>query len=152
MMRYINMKPNSKQIKECIYNGTYLHKSVTYPSKPEYGDTPAQPHSEDINVHDVESKLVWEIRKFTSKDGESLESYYMRFYKMLNELHHQSEVNEIQAERLDKTTNPLALVAVGNGVGGLLLKGVGGLLLGGGWWWPMAVEVEVVGEDDDIGC
>nr|GEY88713.1 hypothetical protein [Tanacetum cinerariifolium] len=27
-----------------------------------------------------------EFRKFTSRDGESLESYYSRFYKMMNEL------------------------------------------------------------------
>ncbi|GKA77137.1 hypothetical protein Tco_0783598 [Tanacetum coccineum] len=100
-------------------------------------------------------------RKFTSRDGESLESYYSRFYKMMNELvrnqchvtnhqvnvqfllqlqpewqrfvtlvkqsqelktvsyhklydilkQHQNEVNEIRAERLARTTNPLALVA-----------------------------------------
>ncbi|GKF62630.1 hypothetical protein Tco_0182684, partial [Tanacetum coccineum] len=28
----------------------------------------------------------WEFGKFTSRDGESLESYYSRFYKMMNEL------------------------------------------------------------------
>ncbi|GKC75278.1 retrovirus-related pol polyprotein from transposon TNT 1-94 [Tanacetum coccineum] len=99
--------------------------------------------------------------KFTSRDGESLESYYSRFYKMMNELvrnqchvtnhqvnvqfllqlqpewqrfvtlvkqsqelktvsyhklydilkQHQNEVNEIRAERLARTANPLALVA-----------------------------------------
>ncbi|GJX44122.1 hypothetical protein Tco_0260798 [Tanacetum coccineum] len=62
-------------------------------------------------------------RKFTSRDGESLESYYSRFYKMMNELivsyhklydilkQHQNEVNVIRAERLARTANPLALVA-----------------------------------------
>ncbi|GKC81194.1 hypothetical protein Tco_1136911 [Tanacetum coccineum] len=61
--------------------------------------------------------------KFTSRDGESLESYYSRFYKMMNELivsyhklydilkQHQNEVNVIRAERLARTANPLALVA-----------------------------------------
>nr|GFC89941.1 hypothetical protein [Tanacetum cinerariifolium] len=30
--------------------------------------------------------LYWEFGKFTSQDGESLESYYSRFYKIMNEL------------------------------------------------------------------
>nr|GFD15456.1 hypothetical protein [Tanacetum cinerariifolium] len=39
-----------------------------------------------INVQDLETNLFWEFGKFTSQDGESLESYYSRFYKMMNEL------------------------------------------------------------------
>ncbi|GKA17055.1 hypothetical protein Tco_0696892 [Tanacetum coccineum] len=116
---------------------------------------------ESINVQDLETNLYWEFGKFTSRDGESLESYYLRFYKMMNELvrnqchvtnhqvnvqfllqlqqewqrfvtlikhsqelktvsyhklydilkQHQNEVNEIRAERLARTANPLALVA-----------------------------------------
>ncbi|GKA87227.1 hypothetical protein Tco_0808938 [Tanacetum coccineum] len=116
---------------------------------------------ESINVQDLKTNLYWEFGKFTSRDGESLESYYSRFYKMMNELvrnqcdvtnhqvnvqfllqlqpewqrfvtlvkqsqelktvsyhklydilkQHQNEVNEIRAERLARTANPLALVA-----------------------------------------
>ncbi|GJW09430.1 hypothetical protein Tco_1575257 [Tanacetum coccineum] len=83
---------------------------------------------ESINVQDLETNLYWEFGKFTSRDGESLESYYSRFYKMMNELsqelktvsyhklydilkQHQNEVNEIRAERLACTANLLALVA-----------------------------------------
>ncbi|GKC69277.1 hypothetical protein Tco_1115160, partial [Tanacetum coccineum] len=116
---------------------------------------------ESINVQDLETNLYWEFGKFTSRDGESLESYYSRFYKMMNELvrnqsdvtnhqvnvqfllqlqpewqrfvtlvkqiqelktvsyhklydilkQHHNEVNEIRAERLACTANPLALVA-----------------------------------------
>nr|GEX33770.1 hypothetical protein [Tanacetum cinerariifolium] len=81
-----------------------------------------------INVQDLETNLYWEFGKFTSRDGESLESYYSRFFKMMNELiqelktvsnhklydilkQHQNEVNEIRAERLARTANLLALVA-----------------------------------------
>ncbi|GJW77340.1 retrovirus-related pol polyprotein from transposon TNT 1-94 [Tanacetum coccineum] len=39
-----------------------------------------------INVQDLETNLYWEFGKFTSRDGESLESYYSWFYKMMNEL------------------------------------------------------------------
>ncbi|GKE91816.1 hypothetical protein Tco_1572911, partial [Tanacetum coccineum] len=41
---------------------------------------------ESINVQDLKTNFYWEFRKFTSRDGESLESYYLRFYKMMNEL------------------------------------------------------------------
>nr|GEX99880.1 hypothetical protein [Tanacetum cinerariifolium] len=41
---------------------------------------------ESINVQDLETNLYWEFGKFTSQDGESLESYYLTFYKMMNEL------------------------------------------------------------------
>nr|GEX94513.1 hypothetical protein [Tanacetum cinerariifolium] len=43
-------------------------------------------HGESISVQDLETNLYWEFGKFTSQDGESLESYYSRFYKMMNEL------------------------------------------------------------------
>nr|GEU84143.1 hypothetical protein [Tanacetum cinerariifolium] len=116
---------------------------------------------ESINVQDLETNLFWEFGKFTSQDGESLESYYSRFYKMMNKLtrnqckvtnhqvnvqfllqlqpewqrfmtlvkqsqelknvsyhklfdilkQHQHEVNEIQAEKIARVANPLALVA-----------------------------------------
>nr|GFC17169.1 hypothetical protein [Tanacetum cinerariifolium] len=33
---------------------------------------------ESINVQNLETNLYWEFRKFTSQDGESLESYYIR--------------------------------------------------------------------------
>nr|GEZ48567.1 retrovirus-related Pol polyprotein from transposon TNT 1-94 [Tanacetum cinerariifolium] len=91
-------------------------------------------HGESINVQDLETNLFWEFGKFTSQDGESLESYYSRFYKMMNELirnqcnsqelktvsyhklydilkQHQNEVNEIRVERIARNANPLALVA-----------------------------------------
>nr|GFD36032.1 hypothetical protein [Tanacetum cinerariifolium] len=41
---------------------------------------------ESINVQDLETNLFWEFGKFTSLDGESLESYYSMFYKLMNEL------------------------------------------------------------------
>nr|GFA46873.1 hypothetical protein [Tanacetum cinerariifolium] len=89
---------------------------------------------ESINVQDLETNLYWEFGKFTSHGGESLESYYSRFYKMMNELirnqcksqkqktvlyhklydilkQHQHEVNEIRAEKIACVANPLALVA-----------------------------------------
>nr|GFB72729.1 hypothetical protein [Tanacetum cinerariifolium] len=52
---------------------------------------------ESINVQDLETNLFWKFEKFTSLDGESLESYYSRFYKMMNELtRNQCNVTNLQ--------------------------------------------------------
>ncbi|GJR30655.1 retrovirus-related pol polyprotein from transposon TNT 1-94 [Tanacetum coccineum] len=71
---------------------------------------------ESLNVQDVKTNLFWEFGKFTSRDGESMESYYSRFYKLMNELtrnnlQFQKEVDDIRAERIAKSANPLALLA-----------------------------------------
>ncbi|GKB47785.1 retrovirus-related pol polyprotein from transposon TNT 1-94 [Tanacetum coccineum] len=39
-----------------------------------------------LNIQDVKNNLFWEFGKFTSHDGESMDSYYSRFYKMMNEM------------------------------------------------------------------
>ncbi|GJU10757.1 retrovirus-related pol polyprotein from transposon TNT 1-94 [Tanacetum coccineum] len=41
---------------------------------------------ESLNIQDVKTNLFWEFGQFTSHDGESIESYYTRFYKMMNEM------------------------------------------------------------------
>nr|GEV13229.1 hypothetical protein [Tanacetum cinerariifolium] len=77
---------------------------------------------ESLNIQDVKKNLFWEFGKFTSHDGESMEYYYTRFYKLMNEMirnnltvttthQYQNEVNELRAERLARNANPLALVA-----------------------------------------
>ncbi|GJS08955.1 hypothetical protein Tco_0365751 [Tanacetum coccineum] len=73
---------------------------------------------ESLNIQNVKTNLFWEFVKFTSHDGESMESYYTRFYKLMNEMIRNNlnvatmqEVNEIRAERIAKNANPLALVA-----------------------------------------
>ncbi|GKD62782.1 hypothetical protein Tco_1300291, partial [Tanacetum coccineum] len=78
---------------------------------------------ESLNVQDVKTNLFWEFGKFTSRDGESMESYYSRFYyKLMNELtrnnlqvspmqQFQNEVNDIRSKRLARSANPLALLA-----------------------------------------
>ncbi|GJR52384.1 hypothetical protein Tco_1402905 [Tanacetum coccineum] len=39
-----------------------------------------------LNIQDVKTNLFWEFGQFTSHDGETIESYYTRFYKMMNEM------------------------------------------------------------------
>ncbi|GJW93146.1 putative ribonuclease H-like domain-containing protein [Tanacetum coccineum] len=89
---------------------------------------------ESLNIQDVKTNLFWEFGQFTSHDGETIESYYTRFYKMMNGMIRNNltfammqvnvqflqqlqpewsrfEVNELRAERMAKNANPLALVA-----------------------------------------
>ncbi|GJW34451.1 hypothetical protein Tco_0054483 [Tanacetum coccineum] len=75
---------------------------------------------ESLNIQDVKTNLFWEFGQFTSHDGETIESYYTRFYKMMNEMIRNNltvatmQVNEViinPAERMAKNANPLALVA-----------------------------------------
>ncbi|GJW39983.1 hypothetical protein Tco_0065828 [Tanacetum coccineum] len=57
---------------------------------------------ESLNVQDVKTNLFWEFGKFTSRDGESMESYYSRFYKLMNEL---TSNNFCQAINRDRHTS-----------------------------------------------
>nr|GEZ84422.1 retrotransposon protein, putative, Ty1-copia subclass [Tanacetum cinerariifolium] len=60
---------------------------------------------ESINVQDLETNLFWEFGKFTSLDGESLESYYSRMAEVCD-----SRKAKSRAE-IARVANPLALVA-----------------------------------------
>ncbi|GJY74225.1 hypothetical protein Tco_0478656 [Tanacetum coccineum] len=197
-MRYVDMKPNLKELKKCIFNGLYVMTRVLVPAKPATETNLVVPEhtiqetyentlpknrasidgeveavhmilsrigdeiystvdacktaqemwttierlqqGESLNKQDVKTNLFWEFGKFTSRDGDSIESYYSRFYKMMNEMpewsrfvtvvkqtvdldkesyhklfdilkQYQNEVNEICAEKIVRNANPLALVA-----------------------------------------
>nr|GEZ76339.1 hypothetical protein [Tanacetum cinerariifolium] len=77
---------------------------------------------ESLNIQDVKTNLFWEFKKFTLHDGETMELYYTRFFKLMNEMirnnltittmqQYPNEVNELRAERLARNANTLALVA-----------------------------------------
>ncbi|GJX30338.1 retrovirus-related pol polyprotein from transposon TNT 1-94 [Tanacetum coccineum] len=110
---YIDTKPNNELVYYCLQNPPYKFKWTEKTSSSEgsqkqttegidndiYSTVDACPNacemwkaierlkqSESINVQNLETNLYWEFGKFTSRDGESLESYYSRFYKMMNEL------------------------------------------------------------------
>nr|GEU87152.1 hypothetical protein [Tanacetum cinerariifolium] len=167
--RYIDTKPNHELIHYCLknppYNYTWADKDVPVAEGSTKTTTGRYMENYKNVSQDIRDQLNAEAEaefgKFTSRDGESLESYYLRFYKMMNELvrnqcdvtnhqvnvqfllqlqpewqrfvtlvkqsqelktvsyhklydilkQQQNEVNEIRAERLARTTNPLAFVA-----------------------------------------
>ncbi|GKE60931.1 hypothetical protein Tco_1511298 [Tanacetum coccineum] len=159
-LRYIDTRPNSDALRKCILEGPYQPTTVTIPAVPATENSPAvlertavetiltmtpenkanyESEKEAIHLlltgigYEIYSttNLFWEFGKFTSHDGESMESYYSRFYKMMNEMIRNNltvttmQVNvqilqqlqpewssyEIRAEKIAKNANPLALVA-----------------------------------------
>ncbi|GJT94431.1 hypothetical protein Tco_1089949 [Tanacetum coccineum] len=88
--RYIDTKPNNELIHYCLQNPPYKFKwtEKTVPVAEGSSETTTEglKQGESINVQDLETNLYWEFGKFTSRDVESLKSYYSRFYKMMNEL------------------------------------------------------------------
>nr|GEY27154.1 hypothetical protein [Tanacetum cinerariifolium] len=86
--RYIDTKPNHELIHYCLENPPYRldWKDVEVPVSEGSPITTTGfvkltrmlKQGESINVQDLETNLYWEFGKFTSQDGESLESYYSR--------------------------------------------------------------------------
>ncbi|GKB23292.1 retrovirus-related pol polyprotein from transposon TNT 1-94 [Tanacetum coccineum] len=155
--RYIDTKPNNELIHYCLQNPPYKFKwtEKTVPVAKGSSETTTEGYMKNYknvsqyirNQLDAEAEAVHIILVgiYTDiysifdtcpnaceiwKDGESLKSYYSRFYKMMNELvrnqcdvtNHQVNVqfllqsqlewqSEIRTERLARTANPLALVA-----------------------------------------
>nr|GEX42515.1 Gag-Pol polyprotein [Tanacetum cinerariifolium] len=92
----------------------------------------------DIGIQEKKAKLFNECERFTSNEGKSIESYYHHFLKLMNDLKRNKhfskniasnlkflnnlppewsrhkEVDELKAERLAKTQDPLALMANSN--------------------------------------
>nr|GFA11281.1 hypothetical protein [Tanacetum cinerariifolium] len=194
LLWYAKSRPNGKLIHNSILNGPYVRKIITEPGhanreiivtetfhlqtddelsdkelkKIEADDQAIQTIllglPEDIYAAEKKAKLFNEWERFTSNKGESIESYYYRFLKLMNDLkrnkhfpekiasnlkflnnlqpewsrhvtivhqtkdfhttdytqlydflkYNQKEVDELKAERLTKTQDPLALMATSN--------------------------------------
>nr|GEU59435.1 hypothetical protein [Tanacetum cinerariifolium] len=99
-LSYIDTRPNSEALKKCILSGPYKPTTVLVQAVEATDDSPVVPEhttemweaikrlqqGESLNIQDVKTYLFWGFRKFTSHDGETMESYYTRFYKLMNEM------------------------------------------------------------------
>ncbi|GKB67346.1 hypothetical protein Tco_0928758 [Tanacetum coccineum] len=113
------MAAGSKDRPPMLATGRYAHKAATKtdPDVPEhtiqetYENKSPKIHacidaqaetihmilSESLNKQDVKTDIFWVFGKLTSRDEESIESYYSRFYKMMNEMvRNQLEVATMQ--------------------------------------------------------
>nr|GEU44102.1 hypothetical protein [Tanacetum cinerariifolium] len=99
-LRYIDTRPNGEALRKCILSGPYIPTTNLVQAVEATDDSPAIPkhmtemweaikrlqQGESFNIQDVKINLFWEFDKFTSNDGETMESYYTRFYKLMNEM------------------------------------------------------------------
>nr|GEZ80753.1 hypothetical protein [Tanacetum cinerariifolium] len=93
-------EPNGDALRKCILSGPYKPTTVLVQAVAATDDSLAIPeHTTEIweaierlqqgkslNIQDVNTNLFWEFGKFTSHDGETMESCYTRFYKLMNEM------------------------------------------------------------------
>ncbi|GKA23185.1 hypothetical protein Tco_0709147 [Tanacetum coccineum] len=94
-MRYIDTRPNGEALKKCILQGPYKLSHIIIPGQLAIDESLEVPErmatahdmwiaierlhqGESLNKQDVKTSLFWEFSKFTSRDGESIESYYSR--------------------------------------------------------------------------
>ncbi|GJT50048.1 hypothetical protein Tco_0976205 [Tanacetum coccineum] len=114
-MRYVDTKPNGEALRKCILQEKEaIHLLLTRIRDEIYSTIDAcktahdmwiaiemLQHGESLNKQDVKTSLFWEFGRFTSRNGESIESYYSRFYKMMNEMvRNQLEVATMQVNVL----------------------------------------------------
>nr|GEW11531.1 hypothetical protein [Tanacetum cinerariifolium] len=192
LLRYAKSRPNGKLIHNSILNGPYVRRMIPEPGDANHEVTVTETFhvqtddelsenelkqieadgqaiqtillGSDIRSQEKKAKLFNEWEMFTSNEGESIESYYHRFLKLMNDLkrnkhfpekiasnlkflnnlqpewsrhvtivhqtkdlhtadytqlydflkYNQKEVDELKAERLAKTRDPLALMANSN--------------------------------------
>nr|GEY77483.1 hypothetical protein [Tanacetum cinerariifolium] len=167
LLWYAKSRPNGKLIHNSILNGPYVRRMIPEPgdanrdvnvnetfheqtddelSEKELKQIEADDQAiqtillglpEDIYATEKKAKLFNEWERFTSNEGESIECYYHRFLKLMNDLKRNKhfpekiasylkflnnlqpewsrhEVDELKAERLAKIQDPLALMANSN--------------------------------------
>ncbi|GJR83470.1 hypothetical protein Tco_0154255 [Tanacetum coccineum] len=145
LLRYAKSRPNRKLIYNSIINGPYVRRMIPEPDIYAVVDSCETTHEiwlrvqqmmkgYDIGIQEKKAKLFNEWKRFTSTDGDSIESYYHHFsnrhvtivhqkkdlhtsdYTQLNDFlkYNQKEVDELREERLARTHDPLALMANSN--------------------------------------
>ncbi|GJS15243.1 retrovirus-related pol polyprotein from transposon TNT 1-94 [Tanacetum coccineum] len=86
-LRYINTRPNGDALRKCILEDEIYSTVDACKTAHEIWEAIERlQEGESLNIQDVKTNLFWEFGKFTSHDGETMESYYTRFYKMMNEM------------------------------------------------------------------
>nr|GEV47792.1 hypothetical protein [Tanacetum cinerariifolium] len=94
IIRYARSKQNGKMIVDSIENGPYVREMISTPENDiKWMDADDQAIQtillgipEDVYAAEKKAKLFNEWEKFTSNDGELIESYYHRFMQLMNDL------------------------------------------------------------------
>nr|GEZ34916.1 hypothetical protein [Tanacetum cinerariifolium] len=125
LLRYAKSKPNGKLLVNSIKNGPYVRRMIIKLEDPNSVPHVAESNHEQTNdelteKEEKKAKLFNERESFKSTEEELIEYYYHHFTKVLHEVDYnrlydflkmnQEEVNELKAERLAKTHDPLAFM------------------------------------------
>nr|GEW37492.1 integrase, catalytic region, zinc finger, CCHC-type, peptidase aspartic, catalytic [Tanacetum cinerariifolium] len=131
LLCYAKSRPNGKLIHNSIINGPYVRRMILNQLRVQQ-----MMKGFDIGIQEKKAKLFNKWERFTSNKMESIEYYYHHFLKLMNDLkrnkhflkkiatdytqlydflkYNQKEVDELKAERLVKSQDPLALMATSN--------------------------------------
>nr|GEY53684.1 hypothetical protein [Tanacetum cinerariifolium] len=128
LLRYAKSRPNGKLIHNSIINGPYLKQieaddqaiQTILLGLPEdiYAAVDSYKTAQeiwlrvqqimkgfDIGIQEKKAKLFKEWERFTSTDGESIESYYHRFLKLMNDLKRNKHFPEMISSNLNFLNN-----------------------------------------------
>nr|GFA29814.1 hypothetical protein [Tanacetum cinerariifolium] len=132
LLRYAKSRPNGKLIHNSILNGPYVRKMLPGPGDANREITtihlglPEDIYAvvdscetaqeiwlrvqqmmkgSDIGIQEKKAKLFNECERFTSNEGESTESYYYRFLKLMNDLKRNKHFPEKIASNLKFLNN-----------------------------------------------
>ncbi|GKE30400.1 hypothetical protein Tco_1445784 [Tanacetum coccineum] len=131
LLRYATSKPNRKLIYNSIMNGSYVRQMIPEPADEQAIQTilmglPKDIYTAvdsceiaqeiwlcvrqmmkgyDIGIQEKKAKLFNEWERFTSNDGESIESYYHRFLKLMNDFKRNKHFSEQIASNLKFLNN-----------------------------------------------
>nr|GEW32132.1 hypothetical protein [Tanacetum cinerariifolium] len=112
IIRYARSRPNDKMIVDSIENGPYVRRMIATPGEPDlpvpvleslHEQTDEELTETDIKWMDADDQAIQTILLGLSED------VYAAIYDFLKM--NQEEVNELRAERLAKSHDPLALMA-----------------------------------------
>nr|GFA01412.1 Gag-Pol polyprotein [Tanacetum cinerariifolium] len=92
LLWYAKSRTNGKLIHNSIINGPYVRRMISEPGS-------------DIGIQEKKAKLFDEWERFTSNEGESIESYYHRFLKLMNDLKRNKHFPENIASNLKFLNN-----------------------------------------------
>nr|GFD42869.1 hypothetical protein [Tanacetum cinerariifolium] len=93
LLWYTKSRPNGKLIHNSILNGPYVRRMIA-----ELGDG-------ERDVNEKKAKLFNEWERFTSNEGESIESCYHHFLKLMNDLKRNKHFPEKIASNLKFLNN-----------------------------------------------
>nr|GEV43399.1 hypothetical protein [Tanacetum cinerariifolium] len=108
LLRYAKSRPNGKLIHNSIINGPYVRRMIPEPvfhKKAIWLRVQQMMKGSDIEIQEKKAKLFNEWERFTFNERESIESYYYRFLKLMNDLKRNKQFPEKIASNLKFLNN-----------------------------------------------